>query len=74
MRGGAGPPRAGRALSRGCCRAGALRLEETAAAGERRLQEKLHECAALGGELDAAREDAGRAVRRADQHAATLRE
>lgn len=38
---------------------------------EKRLQEKMHECAQLGGELDRSRDEAARALQRANERVET---
>lgn len=48
-------------------------MEESVLANEKRLQEKMHECAQLGGELDRARDEAARALQRANERTDTLR-
>lgn len=48
-------------------------MEEAVLANEKRLQEKMHECAALGGELDRARDEAARALQRANERTETIR-
>ncbi|KAI8431277.1 hypothetical protein MSG28_001303 [Choristoneura fumiferana] len=50
-----------------------IRMEEQVLASDKRLQEKMQECAALGRELDAARDEGSRAVLRANQRADTVR-
>ncbi|XP_053624185.1 myosin-14-like isoform X2 [Plodia interpunctella] len=50
-----------------------LRMEESVLANEKRLQEKMHECAQLGGELDRARDEAARALTRANERTETIR-
>lgn len=42
-------------------------MEESVLANEKRLQEKMHECAQLGGELDRSRDEAARALQRAHE-------
>lgn len=39
-----------------------IRMEESVLANEKRLQEKMHECAQLGGELDRARDKVAQIV------------
>lgn len=56
-----------------CYRSNVIRMEESVLANEKRLQEKMHECAALGGELDRARDDTARALQRANERMETLR-
>ncbi|CAG9558674.1 unnamed protein product [Danaus chrysippus] len=50
-----------------------IRMEESVLANEKRLQEKMHECAQIGGELDRARDEAARALQRANERTETLR-
>lgn len=50
-----------------------IRMEEQVLAGDRRMQDKMQECAALGRELDAARDEGSRAVLRANQRADAVR-
>ncbi|XP_061729017.1 ribosome-binding protein 1-like [Cydia pomonella] len=50
-----------------------IRMEETVMLTDKRLQEKMHECAALGGELERARDHATREVLLANQRADTAR-
>ncbi|XP_048488569.1 CAP-Gly domain-containing linker protein 1-like [Plutella xylostella] len=50
-----------------------IRMEEACLASDKRLQEKLHECAALGGELDRCRDDAARAMARANERTDTMK-
>ncbi|XP_031767369.1 paramyosin-like isoform X2 [Galleria mellonella] len=50
-----------------------IRMEESVLANEKRLQEKMHECAQLGGELDRARDEAARALQRANERTDTIR-
>lgn len=50
-----------------------IRMEECVLANEKRLQEKMHECAQLGGELDRARDEAARALQRSNERTETLR-
>ncbi|XP_045509911.1 paramyosin-like [Colias croceus] len=50
-----------------------IRMEECVLANEKRLQEKMHECAQLGGELDRARDEAARALQRANERTDTIR-
>ncbi|CAG4941876.1 unnamed protein product [Colias eurytheme] len=50
-----------------------IRMEECVLANEKRLQEKIHECAQLGGELDRARDEAARALQRANERTDTIR-
>nr|XP_013189424.1 unnamed protein product [Amyelois transitella] len=50
-----------------------IRMEEAVLANEKRLQEKMHECAQLGGELDRARDEAARALARANERTETIR-
>ncbi|XP_041987163.1 centromere protein F [Aricia agestis] len=50
-----------------------IRMEEAVLANEKRLQEKLHECAQLGGELDRTRDEAARALQRASERTETIR-
>lgn len=54
-------------------RANVIRMEEAVLANEKRLQEKMHECAQLGGELDRARDEAARALQRANERIETIR-
>ncbi|XP_039763500.1 paramyosin-like [Pararge aegeria] len=54
-------------------KANMIRMEESVLANEKRLQEKMHECAQLGGELDRARDEASRALQRANERTETLR-
>lgn len=49
-------------------------MEEAVLANEKRLQEKMHECAALGGELDRARDEAARALERANERTETIKQ
>lgn len=48
-------------------------MEESVLANEKRLQEKMHECAQIGGELDRARDEAARALQRANERTETIR-
>ncbi|XP_030022070.1 rho-associated protein kinase 2 isoform X1 [Manduca sexta] len=50
-----------------------IRMEESVLANEKRLQEKMHECAQIGGELDRARDEAARALQRANERTDTIR-
>lgn len=50
-----------------------IRMEEAVLANEKRLQEKMHECAQLGGELDRIRDEAARALQRANERTETIR-
>ncbi|CAD0193794.1 unnamed protein product [Chrysodeixis includens] len=50
-----------------------IRMEESVLANEKRLQEKMHECAQIGGELDRVRDEAARALQRANERTETLR-
>ncbi|XP_075991500.1 uncharacterized protein LOC142986755 [Anticarsia gemmatalis] len=50
-----------------------IRMEEAVLANEKRLQEKMHECAQIGGELDRARDEAARALQRANERTETIR-
>ncbi|XP_059055099.1 paramyosin-like [Achroia grisella] len=50
-----------------------IRMEESVLANEKRLQEKMHECAQLGGELDRARDEASRALQRSNERTDTMR-
>lgn len=50
-----------------------IRMEESVLANEKRLQEKMHECAQIGGELDRARDEAARALQRANERTETIR-
>ncbi|XP_063392991.1 tropomyosin alpha-3 chain-like [Cydia fagiglandana] len=50
-----------------------IRMEETVLQTDKRLQEKMHECAALGGELERARDHATREILLANQRADTAR-
>ncbi|XP_026741660.1 outer dense fiber protein 2-like isoform X3 [Trichoplusia ni] len=50
-----------------------IRMEEAVLANEKRLQEKMHECAQIGGELDRARDEAARALQRANERSETIR-
>ncbi|XP_063837642.1 paramyosin-like [Ostrinia nubilalis] len=50
-----------------------IRMEESVLANEKRLQEKMHECAQLGGELDRARDEAARALQRSNERTDTIR-
>ncbi|XP_050361331.1 paramyosin-like isoform X2 [Nymphalis io] len=54
-------------------KANVIRMEESVLANEKRLHEKMHECAQLGGELDRARDEAARALQRANERTETLR-
>ncbi|CAH0716357.1 unnamed protein product, partial [Brenthis ino] len=54
-------------------KANVIRMEESVLANEKRLQEKMHECAQLGGELDRARDEAARALQRANERTDTIR-
>ncbi|XP_022129473.2 paramyosin [Pieris rapae] len=54
-------------------KANIIRMEESVLANEKRLQEKMHECAQLGGELDRARDEAARALQRANERTDTIR-
>ncbi|CAH2103240.1 unnamed protein product [Euphydryas editha] len=54
-------------------KANVIRMEESVLANEKRLQEKMHECAQLGGELDRARDEAARALQRANERTETVR-
>ncbi|XP_037867877.1 paramyosin [Bombyx mori] len=54
-------------------KASVIRTEESALANEKRLQEKMHECAQLGGELDRTRDEASRALQRAHEQTETVR-
>ncbi|KAL4717444.1 hypothetical protein ACJJTC_000593 [Scirpophaga incertulas] len=54
-------------------KANVIRMEESVLANEKRLQEKMHECAQLGGELDRARDEAARALQRANERTETIR-
>ncbi|CAH0703096.1 unnamed protein product [Spodoptera exigua] len=54
-------------------KANVIRMEESVLANERRLQEKMHECAQIGGELDRARDEAARALQRANERTETIR-
>ncbi|XP_072930964.1 uncharacterized protein [Epargyreus clarus] len=54
-------------------KANVIRMEECVLAHEKRLQEKMHECAQLGGELDRARDEAARALQRANERTDTIR-
>ncbi|XP_052746742.1 outer dense fiber protein 2-like [Bicyclus anynana] len=54
-------------------KANTIRMEESVLANEKRLHEKMHECAQLGGELDRARDEAARALQRANERTDTLR-
>ncbi|CAG4984735.1 unnamed protein product [Parnassius apollo] len=54
-------------------KANVIRMEEAVLANEKRLQEKMHECAQLGGELDRARDEAARALQRANERTETIR-
>lgn len=46
-------------------------MEESVLVNEKRLQEKMHECAQLGGELDRSRDEAARALQRANERLET---
>lgn len=48
-------------------------MEEAVLAHEKRLHEKMHECAQLGGELDRYRDEAARALQRANERTETVR-
>lgn len=48
-------------------------MEEACMISDKRLQEKMHECAQLGGELDRARDEASRAMQRAHDRTDTMR-
>lgn len=52
-------------------RANVIRMEEAVLVNEKRLQEKMHECAQLGGELDRSRDEAARALQRANERLET---
>lgn len=54
-------------------KANIIRMEEAVLANDKRLQEKMHECAQLGGELDRARDEAARALQRANERTETIR-
>ncbi|XP_047543639.1 outer dense fiber protein 2-like isoform X1 [Vanessa atalanta] len=54
-------------------KANVIRMEESVLANEKRLHEKMHECAQLGGELDRARDEAARALQRSNERTETLR-
>nr|XP_034839481.1 major antigen-like isoform X2 [Maniola hyperantus] len=54
-------------------KANMIRMEEAVLANEKRLHEKMHECAQLGGELDRARDEAARALQRASERTETMR-
>ncbi|CAH0401855.1 unnamed protein product [Chilo suppressalis] len=54
-------------------KANVIRMEESVLANEKRLQEKMHECAQLGGELDRVRDEAARALQRANERTETIR-
>ncbi|XP_049884911.1 putative leucine-rich repeat-containing protein DDB_G0290503 [Pectinophora gossypiella] len=54
-------------------KANVIRMEESVLANEKRLQEKMHECAQLGGELDRSRDDAARALQRSNERMETIR-
>ncbi|XP_021194434.3 paramyosin isoform X1 [Helicoverpa armigera] len=54
-------------------KANVIRMEESVLANEKRLQEKMHECAQIGGELDRARDEAARALQRANERTETIR-
>ncbi|CAK1554041.1 unnamed protein product [Leptosia nina] len=54
-------------------KANVIRMEEGVLANEKRLQEKMHECAQIGGELDRARDEAARALQRANERTETIR-
>ncbi|KAJ0183946.1 hypothetical protein K1T71_000369 [Dendrolimus kikuchii] len=50
-----------------------IRMEESVLANEKRLQEKMHECAQIGGELDRVRDEAARALQRANERTDTIK-
>ncbi|XP_013162423.1 PREDICTED: early endosome antigen 1-like isoform X2 [Papilio xuthus] len=54
-------------------KANVIRMEEAVLAHEKRLHEKMHECAQLGGELDRYRDEAARALQRANERTETVR-
>ncbi|XP_035437580.2 paramyosin isoform X1 [Spodoptera frugiperda] len=54
-------------------KANVIHMEESVLANEKRLQEKMHECAQIGGELDRARDEAARALQRANERTETIR-
>ncbi|KAJ8736741.1 hypothetical protein PYW07_000012 [Mythimna separata] len=54
-------------------KANVIHMEELVLANEKRLQEKMHECAQIGGELDRARDEAARALQRANDRMETIR-
>ncbi|CAH2035096.1 unnamed protein product, partial [Iphiclides podalirius] len=54
-------------------KANVIRMEESVLANEKRLQEKMHECAQLGGELDRYRDEAARALQRANERTESIR-
>lgn len=54
-------------------RANVIRMEESVLVNEKRLQEKMHECAQLGGELDRSRDEAARALQRANDRQETIK-
>ncbi|VVC86171.1 unnamed protein product [Leptidea sinapis] len=54
-------------------KANVIRMEEMVLANEKRLQEKMQECAQLGGELDRIRDEAARALQRANERTDTIR-